>query len=864
MRWLRRYPKAAVAVGVVLAVGVGAVVGDARTDDAEVRAPAAGPAVAAAAPAGALVDADEGGRDANGAAAASSSVAVVGEPAGPDAVLARVFDPETGVGTDAPGPIVEPAGAPLPGPDGEGEDGGAATDDADGTSDGDPEDGADGAADGGGLSGFLGLDGLTTWFVRFVDLCAEDPDAEGCPEGIGGSILLPISGDVRELPPIDVRRYTYAHLDPETARCPQGLRPDGTVDVFLSTNVPARSLRIEQVAGGRTLQRWDLATSGDERRRFDELWLGGGVPTTLTVRHCFTVDDWDRSDSHLRVRAEDDAGNVVEAAVTLQILNVTPTTSTERTGRPHLTVVGEGERLVVDVPIDGDTEQTWLVALHRVGPRATDATCQSIEGDVLDRRHRGGPEVIVGPLEPLPPGDHDARYDQRQRWFVYPGEGALLDLCVWVTRPGTRSYDRPVAVLRETRRVQAPRHYRSALQVSELRLDEGVDAGSIRIDVLDWVGSPSMTVPARALGAGHHVVGDDGPVVESGAAPHPDTTFLRITGPSGTVAMRSVPTPLACDPSCEGTKRYELPIPGRSYVDEICGGLACGDRPADFTDGVLTLSVATTAGPSGPPLGREPSSWILGPPEGFAAGAPADPGPIPRLDWNTAKGQVATVDGELAVELLLPFDREVVLADVMADAPPGSGPCVPAPVRSTAPKRTHLVLVRGVCAGHWYTFGFLATAADGGALDLRPWVDGRPTGRSGLLPVRIEPELVREVAYEVLVEPDGELIVDSATLVVAGRTIPLVARSHDGDFACFGSSALPVRRADRLTSTRPVWPLADPAGVELRVRAHRCEGERLTLDLVATPRLADVLAGPVTLRGESALGAAEVTLTVTP
>src|SRR5690606_40884812 len=62
--------------------------------------------------------------------------------------------------------------------------------------------------------------------------------------------------------------------------------------------------------------------------------------------------------------------------------------------------------------------------------------------------------------------------------------------------------------------------------------------------------------------------------------------FLRITGPSGTVAMRSVPTPLACDPSCEGTKRYELPIPGRSYVDEICGGLACGDRPADFTDGV--------------------------------------------------------------------------------------------------------------------------------------------------------------------------------------------------------------------------------------------------------------------------------------
>src|SRR5690606_5531336 len=100
MRWLRRHPKAAVAAAAVLAVGVGAGVGGARSDDAKVRARAAGPAVAAAAPAGALVDADGAEPlDATGAAVASS-VAVVGEPAGPDAVLARVFDPETGVGTD--------------------------------------------------------------------------------------------------------------------------------------------------------------------------------------------------------------------------------------------------------------------------------------------------------------------------------------------------------------------------------------------------------------------------------------------------------------------------------------------------------------------------------------------------------------------------------------------------------------------------------------------------------------------------------------------------------------------------------------------------------------------------------------------
>src|SRR5690606_32457941 len=179
--------------------------------------------------------------------------------------------------------------------------------------------------------------------------------------------------------------------------------------------------------------------------------------------------------------------------------------------------------------------------------------------------------------------------------------------------------------------------------------------------------------------------------------------------PSGTVAWRRVPTPLACDGPCDGMRTFQVPIPGRSFVDEICGGWSCGDRPADFTDGLLTLAVTTAPGPSGPPSGATPTEWSVGPATSFGSAGPADPGPVPRLDWNGARATAVTVDGELAVSLVLPFDREVVLTDVIADIDPSSV-CAPAPQTSERPARTHVLSVRGVCAGQWYTFGFLATA----------------------------------------------------------------------------------------------------------------------------------------------------------
>ncbi|MDZ7677512.1 MAG: hypothetical protein U5K29_03055 [Acidimicrobiales bacterium] len=801
----------------------------------------------------------DGPADASTAGPSTGSPDAAGTEEGePSALAERIYGPERGIDSDGEGEIYEPPTTPSEMAD---------ADDADPDGDGaDPGD-AEGAGDGsdGDLVG-VDLEELLAeeWPVdlprprleepRFSDPCAAaDADEDACPAGMGGTITLLDHGEGTP-DPLSISAQLYETLSVSgVLRCDDlGMGDDGIYRAVFASNNPA-DFTIRHWPSGSPDEAQELSyrTPDSERDWWAERHLAG-EPTWANphggVQNCPEIPGLAHRHTTVEIHGVDDFGT----EDTARIFFTPPRGGSGETPRTvTFTPRRDPVHGILAAPYKSDSESVYMASIPKNGPRGSERSCTDIEADMLDGRHRSDLSLVDvrdGTLARRPGDDSDPDFDRVAVGRVFPEEGTTYDLCVWITVPGPRSFDRPTVIERESFTVRAPRALRVRIWATGGFAIGPLDAYSVRVAATNWRDGygPGRTFPDDDLPSGPFTFDERVLMTGSGSSKVPATTLLEITGPSGWTSTIDVPTPTRCPM----LGFFECPTPGS---DEY-------RVPIPLMDGRLSLVVERYAGPGGPPDGNPlEDGWQVRSQGDFDPAEPEGSAELPRIDGHrsflrTRPGEPGEAPG---MTMRLEFDRPV-----RVEATPHMnfvGDCGAGETQTTDDFRSSVQMFwEELCWGGAYSVGLLAVDEEGNELDLRAEVDGTPTGDVGWGYVVLPGFTIEEFTVGVTIDRLGDGIrPQSIGGTVGGVSI--------GAFAAPGREPRCQTDVDRGRQTNTVpsdggVPITwrDPVTVYLQV-AGAGDGRDCGLDdgyVAVTLRqevpLDELLAGPVTLTYDEA------------
>lgn len=778
--------------------------------------------------------------------------------------LAALYDPETGIDSGTTGePWVPPTSPAFD----------AETDEVDPEAPAERAEGAEHVPADEVEDLFIPYLGLDLPF-RFVDDCAgdapgtdEDADESECPEGVGGTIALTGGGAAPE--PLDIMRQLYTTIGvPLELRCsPLGFSADGTHRAIFATNNPADFTITYWPSTERSAAR-TIEYSTPEAER--DLWLErqlAGEPTYASmhtgVHNCPEIAGlFPGRHTTFEVRGVDDAGT--EDVVTIYFTPSTAVAGNVSVGRPHASFVPldrHSNHGVLTVPYNEHTEQVYVASLPRAGQGATTESCTDVENGVLNQTQRHDVSLWRWDTADFPRAEDDGFEPGIESSLVttFVGEeGTTYDLCVWVTKPPRRSFDKPPVVMREVFTVRPPRRWRVRLLVGGGHTDAALDANAISVRPTNWPYSGAATWPSEPVPAGAFMLDEMEVLRDGGSSLVPPITLLRVTGPAGTTTEVSIPTmascmfPFPCDHA--GFDHYDIAIPGRTTRHVLCGGGGdCGSPTDTEVVGNLRLVVETYAGPGGAPTGRLDGAdgWQVDHALSFPAAMIDAAPPIPRIDQNSVVlepvgGTDGIAGGRPGLRFHASFDRLVQVTAVPQVAIGNQCP-VPVVAQSTDGLSQYVDMTfEGLCWGSTYGIDLVATDAAGNVLDTRTIIDGVRTGRGAWRIVDMPRVGIAEYSVRVTVNQLGEgygashLRVGPIEVVPYGVGVRCVAGTEPHEVTIRNSGGRPITISDPWDWTLEVNQSGD--GRDCGDRRHG-EGMRIH----ATVPLDQLLAGPATV-----------------
>lgn len=782
-----------------------------------------------------------------------SSIPLAGAHGLTEADLAVLYDAESGIDAvasrdpwippDAPATVDDIVADPTTG--GPATDDSASPDSTSSTEGTEPEAGSEE----GGVEGdepFLFVLPLSDLWLRFIDPCAGDAPGSGggdeCGDGVGGTIVLTGGGDGEEPDALDVFAQVYSVGSGFEIRC-DALRfgADGSYGAVFSTNNPG-----EFTVNYRASRRPESARSIEVSTTEAELdrWVArrtSGEPIFSDVRngvhHCITLTGlFPGEHATLEISGVDDFGSEDSVTIYHTLPDSSMTGSTA--GRPPSTFemrtadAGYGR---VTVPYDRTAEQVYVASLPRAGVRATTETCGDIENDVLTQRRRMDFSLYNWDTISAPAG-FGGEFDPRIKAAVLVDflgeEGTWHDICVWVTKPPNRTFDKPPVLMRNLHQVRPPRRWRGQLALVGGWSNVPLSVGDIRFST-NWPVGGATSWPQRDLGASTYVFREPFVIRDGGSAAIPASTVLTITAPGGTSTEVAIPSFTGCIPifSCSArTFYYDIAVPGA--------------RPGSAPIANLRVAFEIYAGPGGPMDGTSADGWQISRDDTFMGGGPLKRPDAPQVDSNASSytvvgGEAGVEGGRPSLVAQLTFDRPVT---VTAEPYVVAGDCpLPVEPQSTIePATTIRLRFDNLCWGRMYTLAVEAIDTDGNVLrDIS----------LATLPAGTRPWMVVDTPSLSVTEYQARVTISGTTHGVREASLhgwTIVEWRHRECATTPIDESTTIRNADG----RPLrWNEPFQFNLEFHLATGDC-GHSLSssrrLMLTATPTLEELLAGPYT------------------
>jgi hypothetical protein len=627
--------------------------------------------------------------------------------------------------------------------------------------------------------GGVGSGGAGTPDDRAVDLCAEPEAPDGCPDGVGGFILLAIEG----LPPYEgaVSMEPYPPGGAPTIRhaeC-ERLTPElGTVQLGLTANRPSDiTVTIQQWFDDESLGE-DIAVSVSSSEAQEAAWLAWredeapeGDPRSW-IRHCLVFTGLPEGVYIGRAEFTDrfggDALDLPEDSPYFSFLVAEPSdTGPVQTRRPTRLSGLFVDLLYVSVTRD---------PAQRVIGRAVAAGESCDPGGDIDSLYRSAPGVIQArvtgdveiPAERLGSPDYPywPSHSRSVGMLLALEEGTDYTLCLyWVNESGPAFATRSI-VLTEQIPVSTPSAYRPRITVTGINDDLGAIKAGTATDVVvsgrhffpecrrtftrfdnaipnrlgNWF---QLDEPLCAPQSGLWDVVNRGAMIIDTEVVFEGERHYR-----GAYLRMDLLCPTSpCPP--RPPESALIPLPGVVTERRLCGsgwGGCSGDSP-ERRLGVVALTIDYDRTP-----GNGATSWQIGEPGGFTV-TPAPLPTEPRLAVKIVdrppppftRSDGATIDAGL--EITVQADRAVswtaIVEPVGSDGDPIClvGPH-PEPHSANSPAAPGLrpapVIFRlsGLCVGSAYTITF--TGSDGEGCSTSRWWSGatnlaaRPSRRTAL------------------------------------------------------------------------------------------------------------------------------------
>lgn len=686
----------------------------------------------------------------------------------------------------------------------------------------------------------------------------------------------------------------FAPWSAATSRCPQLGPYQGRLHGLFTSTAPGE-FDLAVIDRGRRIEVGSWNTPRSEAGRLAE-WIASGEPPSAlgagAVQTCFFLEGIaNPGQYYLDVAGESASGEEVSARLPFTITeSLADQLPSMTAGRPRTVTSRVGEQVNILVAYERDEEHVVALGLPRNGPRATGDDCTAIEADAV-RSARSDPYVDTS-ASPIPrldldpfsgfPGNDD-RFDTILPIRVTPGEGGVIDVCVWILSQPDGDFD-PTVEQREQIHIESPRSLRIGIDLAYLHASSidlfgpdsllPTEARRYRITALNWPGQPARQFPPTDLPASGSWADDcgDAPrctepaltLLHSGDRRIPDVTHLRIEEPEHDhVVDVMLPTPSSCligRPSGVGGPVCSFGVPEEHYID-----LPDNEGTWCITDchgrRFIQVVVRPEIGPGGPPGPRPRTSddegWRITNEGSFdRSGLPLPVVPRADLTLDTPTSRIDNPGERPKTTLVLPFDRPVDVTVVPELHEPVPDTCaLPVEQRSTSAAARHTFTFTDLCFGAHYSFAVTAIdPAGGGRIDLPGLVFSTITPGHGI--ATLAADLVLSDADRM------EAREWEAVIRLSGQEV--VLRPGPAHRAGCLAAAEPVRASGQLGGFHDRPTLADLNALTIEVRWTACDGEVHRLSGGRSIGLPDLLAGPITYAATDDDLALELTLTATP
>ena len=504
-------------------------------------------------------------------------------------------------------------------------------------------------------------------FLRFLDFCADNPDAEGCPPGTGGTVLVPVD-DTLAVGEFSLRNQLYpARLGWWTCDAPSGLRPNEYF-VLLSANHPARiEIDYHPSDNPAAVQSTVVDLTNASSRSFGDFLAHvmehGSTPPT-GVHHCFVLEAERRAVTY-----------VVEASATSFTGETDSQTlsfrSQEQRNRPPVQLAPLSDyTATLVIPVKSEPRQRSVV---RLITSDEGISCADIEDEAVFGRERR--EVL--PHEPGTPwranayhsreriGDdiinasdwrYDPAYDTYEYWSLDLEEGNYYRACVWWVESADRSYDPAHTGIadRETRYITTPNRLRAEIRVAAIQ-SPSADVPGDSFSLSSFPSCPgTLNLPPGRIERGTGVGFAGGLMLcDYLGFRQPALTELTATLADGTTKEFVVATPNTGEPRIE---RVRLDL-SQERVSGLCGGsFGSCDPPTSVIPGpIVFLDVEFTEGDRSRGV-----DWIRGEPFAFDP-PPRETPDVPEQPQMDRFSSLVVGERRDALRVTANFDRPVRL-----------------------------------------------------------------------------------------------------------------------------------------------------------------------------------------------------------
>ncbi|HSM01814.1 MAG TPA: hypothetical protein VK960_05130 [Acidimicrobiia bacterium] len=554
-------------------------------------------------------------------------------------------------------------------------------------------------------------------FLRWLDFCADNPGADGCPSGVGGTILMPVD-DHLAVGEFRLRNQLYTSRQGWWSCSPPADLGEDDYFLMLVANHPARMeidyYPIDEPAAVQSVVVDHTSATDPEFANFLATVMDTGFPPGTGVHHCFVLHGDARARPYtIEVHATSFTGEVAADDYGF--------TTHDRRGRPPVTIAPvNGYEATVIVPVRSDPRSSSLL---RLIPQDEAADCTSIEDAVLNRERRdvvpeepgrpysgySGREEIEAELLASADWLYDSSYDANEIWTLSLREGTAYQMCIWwLQTAGTRSFDPASAsvVERESQWIATPDRLRVAIEVAGILAPSSQGVGPESFVIRARSHCRWLQLPLERIEAGDAAFLGGLRFCDFGGYSQPDVTEIEVEFTDGFVKEFAIATPGRGEPRIE---QVVLDL-STERASGLCGSsFGSCDPPTTVVPGArVHLDVVFYE--EGPAFG---SGWQRGSTVAFPP-PPREPEPLPEQIRIDGFSSVIEAAGRDAVMVTANFDRPVTLrAYIEGDT---AEQCFTGPVpeyASTTMTARHSFRLGGLCTLTSYLVGLEATDAAG-------------------------------------------------------------------------------------------------------------------------------------------------------